>query len=253
MNKKLSVIMLSVFIFSFAVNAEDKHSRDEVIVSPSVSLIDIPTAGVLDYSNFAVKTRFYNNGGVLAYMNVGVLNRMNLGASFMVDRLIGSQSPVKFIRPEIQVKFRFYDGGYYLPAMALGYDGQGYYYDSKREEFMQKGKGLYLVGSKEVLLPNLMGNLGFNVPDFDDGYLYSFIGFDYNFEDKMTLILEYDNLFHSDYHSRFNLGVRVDITPNFGLDLALRNIGRNSRFPNGEKDKMERIVQLSTSFYLGSF
>jgi hypothetical protein len=238
---------------SFPVFSDEKQSRDEAVVSPNVNLIDIPTAGVLDYSNFSVKTRFYNNGGVLAHMNVGVLNRLNLGASFMIDRFIGSEGPVKFVRPEIQVKFRFYDGGYYIPAMAVGYDGQGYYYNSDKEKFMQKAKGLYLVGSKEILLSGLMGNLGFNVPDFDDGYLYSFIGFDYNFEDKMTFMLEYDNLFHSDYHSRFNLGMRIDITPNFGLDLALRNIGRNSKFPDGERDKMERIVQLTTSFYLGDF
>ncbi len=226
-------------------------SREEIVLTPETSLIDIPTAGVIDYSNFEIKTRFYNNGGVLTYMNIGIINnRLNLGASVMIDRLIGSQSPVKMIKPEMQIKLRFYDGGYYLPAMALGYDGQGYYYDSSTKKYMQKGKGLYLVGSKEVV-SKMMGHLGFNIPDFDDGYLFGFIGLNYSIEDNVNISVEYDNFFHSDYNSRFNLGVSINATPSFTVSVALRNLGRNSTFPNGYPEKTERIVQFKTFFYLG--
>ncbi|MEF3279530.1 MAG: hypothetical protein K6357_00980 [Elusimicrobiota bacterium] len=252
--KKIFILFSVIFFISQILIAQEKNSkRDEIIVTPEVNLIDIPTAGVIDYSNFAFKSRFYNNGGVLAYMNVGVLDRLNLGASFMIDKLIGSESPIKMVRPEIQLKFRFYDGGYYIPALSMGYDGQGYFYDKDLKKYMQKGKGLYLVGSREALLSNLMVHLGFNIPDFDDGYLYSFVGLNYNLDDKVNFIIEYDNLFHSDYHSRLNSGMRISITPNFSLDIAFRNIGRNSKFSNGEDDKMERIVQFNTTFYLGSF
>ena len=154
------------------------------------------------------------------------------------------------VKPEMQIKFRFYDGGYYIPALAAGYDGQGFYYDRDMKKFMQKGKGLYLVGSKEIL-PNLMLSCGFNIPDFDEGYLYGFIGTNYVLEDKFNIRIEYDNFFHSDYNPRFNLGLGINITSSFTLDVALRNIGTNSKFPNSLPEKVERIVQFKTFFYLG--
>lgn len=243
---------LSLFVFSLSLYSGDKK-RDEVVLTPEISLIDIPTAGVLDYSNFNARNRFYNSGGMLLYLNVGVLQNLNLGASFMVDNFIGFTGPVKMVRPEIQIKFRFYDGGYYIPALAIGYDGQGYYYDRDTKKFMQKGKGLYFVGTREVLFPGFMGNIGLNIPDYDEGYLYSFAGFNYNVDDKFNFMLEFDNLFHSDYPSRTNAGVRINISPNFSVDFALRNIGRNSKFPNGLVNKTERIIQFNTSFYLDSF
>jgi len=229
------------------------QKRDEVILTPDVSLIDVPTAGVIDYSNFNLKTRFYTNGGVLTYMNVGILQNLNLGASFMVDNLIGSNNPVKMVRPEMQLKFRFYDGGYYIPALAIGYDAQGYYYDRGMKKYMQRGKGLYLVGSRELFFSGFMTSAGFNVPDYDDGYLYAFAGFNYNIDDKVNLMLEFDNLFHSDYPSRTNIGMRINVNSNFFIDIAFRNIARNEKFPNGLDNKTERIVQFNTSFYLGNF
>lgn len=244
-------IYVCIIFFPLVLIASDKSKRDEIIVIPDVSLIDMQTAGVIDHSNFSFRSRFYNNGGVLVYLKAGVIDRLNIGASFMIDRLIGSQSPLKIIKPQLQFKFRLYDGAYYLPALSLGYDGQGYYYDSGFKKYMQKERGLYLVGSKEVLLPNFMLHGGFNIPDYDERYIYGFIGFNYNIDDKINLMFEYDNLFHSD--SRVNVGMRMFIAHNFSIDIAFRNIGKNSAFINGEADKTERIVQFNTSFYFGDF
>jgi hypothetical protein len=253
MKKIVFVWFIFCFFSLFGILFGENKKRDEIVINQDTSLIDIPTASVGDRGNFNIKTRFYSGGGVLVYMNVGVIDQLNLGASFMVDNLIGYNDTVKLIRPEMQIKFRFYDGGYYIPSLSLGYDGQGYFYDRELKKYMQKGKGLYFVGTKEIILPNLMGHLGLNIPDYDDGYLYSFVGFNYNLEDKINLMLELDNMFHSDYKSRFNFGIRFNITSDFNFDIALRNIGRNSKFRNGEPDKMERIVQFNTSFYLGEF
>ena len=161
-------------------------------------MIDVPTAGILDYYGFMVKTRFYSGGGVLGGLNFGVQERLNLGASMSVDKLVGSDSPIKMRRPEIQVKFRFFDGGYYIPAAAVGYDGQGYYYNPADKKYLEKGKGLYLVGSKEIGLAGLALHGGFNVPDFDNNYLFGFLGLNYTLEDKIAFMLEYDSMFHSD-------------------------------------------------------
>lgn len=224
--------------------------KGEAPVLPDVEMIDVPTAGILDYYGFMFKTRFYSAGGVLGALNFGVLERLNLGASMSVDRLVGSDSPIKMRRPEIQVRFRFYDGGYYIPALALGYDGQGYYYDSDAKKYMEKGRGLYLTGSKEIGVPGLALHGGFNVPDFDNNYLFGFLGLNYTLEEKVAFMAEYDNLFHTDDPSRLNLGTRIYVTPYFQLDLALRGLGRSGEFSNGAARNTERIVQMryNTSF-----
>lgn len=224
--------------------------KGDAPVLPDVEMIDVPTAGILDYYGFMFKTRFYSAGGVLGALNFGVLERLNLGASMTVDRLVGSDSPIKMRRPEIQVRFRFYDGGYYIPALALGYDGQGYYYDSDAKKYMEKGRGLYVTGSKEIGVPGLALHGGFNVPDFDNNYLFGFAGLNYTLEEKVAFMAEYDNLFHSDDPSRLNLGTRIYVTPYFQLDLALRGLGRSGEFSNGADRNTERIVQMryNTSF-----
>lgn len=227
---------------SYAAGKE--RAKDADMVLPATELIDIPTAGILDYYGFMLKTRAYSAGGVITALNFGVLERLNLGTSMTVDRLIGSDSPIKMRRPEIQFKFRFYDGGYYIPAAAVGYDGQGYYYDGESKKYLEKGKGLYLVGSKEVGAANLVLHGGFNVPDFDTNYLFGFLGANYTLEDKVSFILEYDSLFHKDDPTRLNLGARIYVTPYFQVDMGLRELNASEDFSDTIPRKTERIVQL---------
>lgn len=246
--KKLNVILAMLLVLPALAAAKDDGG--EAVVLPDTEMIDIPTAGILDYYGFMLKTRFYSDGGVLGGINFGVQERLNLGASMLVDRLVGSDSPIKMRRPEIRVKFRFSDGGYYVPAMAVGYDGQGYYYDPAAKKYLEKGHGLYLVGSKEVLAPGLAVHGGFNVSDFDKQYLFGFLGVNYTLEDKVAFMVEEDNLFHTDDPSRLNVGTRLYVTPYFQLDFGVREINRSGRYSNGLKRRAERIVQMryNTSF-----
>ena len=244
----LQIALITVLMCHSAVYAEKQEDKD--IVVPDTSLIDIPTAGILDYYGFLIKTRFFNEGGVVGSLNFGVMERLNLGASMHVEQFIGSSSDIKMVRPEIQVKFRFFDGGYYTPALALGYNGQGCFYDKNQKKYMEKGRGLFVVGSKEFGMPNLVFHGGLNVSDFDDNYIFGFIGMNYTLEDQVSFIFEYDNFFHSNDPSRVNIGTRFYITPYFQLDLALREVGKDSFFSNGAKRKSERTVQIS---YVTSF
>jgi len=248
--KKINAVLALLLLAAAPALAGKDKSAGESVVLPDVEMIDVPTAGILDYYGFMFKTRAYSGGGVLGSLNFGVLERLNLGAAMTVDKLIGSDSGVKMRRPEIQVKFRFFDGGYYIPAIALGYDGQGYYYNPADKKYMEKGKGMYLVGSKEIGVPGLALHGGFNVPDFDNNYLFSFLALNYTLEDKVAFMLEMDNMFHSDDPSRFNAGIRTYITPYFQIDVAAREIGGNDDFAPGVPRKTERIVQLryNTSF-----
>lgn len=246
---KLKFALALLLVPGLALARKDADPEAAAVV-PDVEMVDIPTAGILDYYGFLIKTRAYSGGGVIGGLNFGVMERLNLGASMSVDRFIGSDPGVKMRKPEIQVKYRFFDGGYYIPALALGYDGQGYYYNPAAKKYLEKGHGLYVVGSKEIGLPGLALHGGLNVPDFDSNYLFSFLGLNYTLEQRVAFMLEYDNMFHEDDPKRFNAGIRFYVTPYFQLDVAAREIGANDDFSNGWKRKTERIVQMryTTSF-----
>lgn len=251
--------MAAVSIFTFAVLAlsgspafaeKKRHSSQRSgVVETSTDLIDVPTAGVLDYYGLLVRARAYSGGGVLTGVGFGVLPRLNLGATISAEHLIGTSNDVRLVRPEIQAKYRVYDGARYIPALAFGYDGQGNYYSRSESKYIEEARGLYLVGSQEILFPNLFIHPGINVSSFDNNGVYGFIGLNYTIEDSFSLMLEWDAVQRFD-ESRFNAGGRFFITPFFHLDLAVREIGKNTTFKDGEPNKPERIVQLryTTSF-----
>ncbi len=246
---KLAQIALMLTVMCSGVLYAEKNENTDIVV-PDTVLIDIPTAGILDYYGFLIKNRFSNDGTIVGHLNFGVMERLNLGASMRIEKFIGSDAGMKIVRPEIQVKFRSFDGGYYTPALAVGYDGQGNFYDKNLKKYMEKGRGLFVVGSKEFGMPNMVFHGGLNISDFDDNYVFGFLGMNYTLEDQVSFIFEYDNFFHEGDPSRFNIGTRFYITPYFQLDVALREIGESDVFINGAKRKSERIVQMSytTSF-----
>lgn len=257
-SKKIFFRCLSVLIFAglvsglrlpgFAQEASKKKKKPlsqerSEIFQADTDIIDVPTAAVLDYGSFLGRARFFSRGGVLGHLSFGIFQRLNLGASLYADGLVGNDSNVRLVRPELQVKFRFYDGSRYLPAFALGFDGQGTVYDTVSKQYSEQERGLYLVASRELGIPQLMGNLGINMSDFDNNRVFTFLGATFNIEDKVALMAEWDNVRSVD-DSRFNAGLRIYATPFLQIDLAGRGIGRGGTFSSGIRKDWERIVQL---------
>ncbi|MDD4004310.1 MAG: hypothetical protein PHW69_03805 [Elusimicrobiaceae bacterium] len=242
-------VLLSVCGTPALAEKARRSSQKSGVIVPDTDLIDTPTAGVLDYYGLLVRTRAFSNGGVLLGVGFGVLPRLNLGATISAENLIGTSNDVRFVRPEIQAKYRLYDGARYIPALAIGYDGQGYYYDRGESKYLEEGRGLYLAGSQEILFPGLFFHPGVNVSDFEHNGVYMFAGLNYTVENSFSLMLEWDAIQRID-ESRFNAGGRFYVSPFFHIDLAVREIGKNTVFSNGQPDKPERIVQLryNTSF-----
>src|SRR5262249_3267134 len=115
-----------------------------------------------------------------------------------------------------------------------------YFFNRATDKYEQREKGLYLVGSGEVVTPGLFLHGGLNVYDFNRDPVYGFAGLDYRFQDAFALIFEADNLFHRERNSRFNIGGRAFVTPSFSVDLAGRDLWAASRKP-------ERIVRINYS------
>ena len=218
----------------------------EGLLEPDVNLIDAPTSAVLDYGGYSAQSRFFSNGGLLQYLSFGVFQGLNIGASLTVDRLIGNDRTVRVRAPNVQVKYRFYDGDRTFPSLAVGFDGQGYEYNQPDRRFNERQRGFFIVASQELGLPGLLIHPSVNISDFDTNAFFGAIPISYNIKDKVSLIAEWDNI-NNWSNSRFNAGFRVYITPHFNTDFAVRGIGQGGHYSDGGARGPERIVQLKYS------
>lgn len=228
------------------IRAKRAVAASDSSLQPDTEVVDAPTTGVLDYRGYSTRSRFYSAGGVLEYLSFGVYPGINIGASAAVDGLIGDEEHVRMRAPTAQVKYRFFEGDDLLPSLAVGYDGQGYRYNAGDHRFNQRQRGFYVVSTKEVGVPGFQVHPSFNVSDFDSNAMFGSIPFTLNIRDKAELLVEWDNIANwSD--SRFNMGLRAFLTPNFHVDFAVRAIGAGGHYNNGAPRGPERIVQLKYS------
>jgi hypothetical protein len=224
-------------------------SDGERLLRPDTSLIDAPTTAVLDYGGYASATRFFSDGGLLQHAAFGVFHRLNIGASLNIDKLVGAEKPTRVRAPNVQVKYRFYDGDHWIPSFAVGFDGQGALYNAVAKRYNHRHRGFYVAASQELGLPGLSGHPSFNISDFDSNSVFASLPVSYNIRDRVLLMVEWDNI-NNFRDSRFNAGLRAYVTPGLHLDFALRAMGAGGHFSNGLPRGPERIVQLK---YSGNF
>jgi len=203
-------------------------------------IIDIPTAEALPARTLSINARMFSRGGVLAYLEYGITNNLSVGASETMEHLIGSNDEdIKFLAPALQAKFRFYDGDGTLPALAAGFDNQGFLYNHGTREYSQKARGFYVLATKEAVIPGLVITPGLNVTveGFEFDKLAAFAGAAFNIRDIAALMFEWDNI-RSINESRLNCGLRLYLHESFSVDFALRDFSH----------KTERVAQLRYSF-----
>ena len=236
----------SATVSSPKIRAKRAVSSSDSALQPDTEVIDAPTTGVLDYRGYSTRSRFYSQGGILEYLSFGVYPGINIGASAAVDGLIGDERHVRMRAPTAQVKYRFFEGDEVLPSLGVGYDGQGYRYNAGDHRFNQRQRGFYVVATKEVGVPGFQIHPSFNVSDFDSNAIFGSIPLTLNIRDKAEILVEWDNIANwSD--SRFNMGLRAFLTPNFHVDFAVRAIGAGGYYVDGAPRGPERIVQLRYS------
>ena len=232
--------MFKKFVLTVAVILGVCIYSNNVYAANITYLVDTPTYSILDYGSYDIQFRVFSGGGVLTKLNVGIFKVLNIGVSWELGGLIGADD-VTVALPALQVKLNVYSGSEKLPGFAIGYDGQGFFYNKDDEDFVQKGKGAYIVFGKELFFPRLNFNAGINVNDFKDPRLLGFISTHYEIiEEALMVMLEYDNLGQGK-DARLNGGFRVWITENFDLDFILRNFTTTDK----EKNGCERILKIS--------
>ncbi|MEW6557455.1 MAG: hypothetical protein AB1349_08890 [Elusimicrobiota bacterium] len=229
MNKKfllISIIFLSISICNCLYPEPVKPT----------TIVDVPTAEVTEYSSYDLKFRLYGEGGVLSEMVFGVFKPINIGISWDVDKLIGSGTTIDTRPPAILFKAKVFQGGMTIPAIAIGYSGQGYgsynntdetdsIPDTEPDKYQNREKGVYLALTQEYFVPGLEITFGCNIYDFDKEGVYSFAGITYGIENKLVFLSEYDNIRMAP-ENRANLGLKLFVTDNVDVTITGRNLFR---------------------------
>ncbi len=225
---------------------EDSEAPSDSLMESPLYVIDAPTAHALEAGDFETRSRFFSGGGILEYAYFGVFDRLDVGASLNTDGIIGS-GPAHIQAPEAELKWEFFRGRHYWPAMSIGYDGQGYDYNQKTRSYNEARRGAYFVFTQKLGIPELAVHPSINVSDFNQSGLSGAIPLTLRLGRVATLLAEWDQLGPVD-DSRFNAGIRFHITHGFALDFDARSIGQGGTFSDGTARGAERVVQL---FYRG--
>ncbi|MDR1720899.1 MAG: hypothetical protein LBR09_00665 [Endomicrobium sp.] len=217
-------------------------------------VIDTPNVNMLDCDSYNVTIKFLSGGTFVPSGNFSIFKWFNIGGSLELGKLIGKgDEPLKVAIPAFQVKFKVYEGNMTYPAIAIGFDGQGYFFDSGYSwDYLQKGRGIYLVIGREFFVENLMFNIGANINIINisnDDKIHGFINLVVPlFREIIYLVAECDNIIPL-LSTRVNLGLRFALTEFVNIDCIVRDCCLGLvKMPDDGRLFNERIIRISHSF-----
>ena len=197
MKQRARIVTLAFIVSVVSVAAFGQSNAGEAATIEPTMLIDKPTAGMLHRGNYSISANFYQQGGVLFGVAVGLLDQFSFGISYGGTDVIGSRKPRMNPSPGVNVKLRILDETSYSPAIALGFDSQGkepYLENLKR--YTIKSPGFYAVASQNYAFAgnlSLHGGVNLSMERNDgDKDLNAFIGAEKSLGKDISLLAEYD-------------------------------------------------------------
>lgn len=235
--KKLCACVLLLAGLSGAASAQGSAGSDGTL-EPRY-LVDVPTAGMLPKSSFALDMDFYQEGGVLLGLSAGILDRLSFGVSYGGSNLIGSGEPEMNPVPGVNLKIRVIEENVALPAIVLGFDSQGRDgYIKSLSRYVIKSPGFYVAASKNygfLGFFSIHGGANYSLERADDDKdVNVFAGVEKTVGGVLSLVMEY-NLGSNDSNGKalgkgrgyVNAGVRCSIGGGLTLAVCLKDLVKN--------------------------
>ncbi len=245
--KKFVLLFVFSFVLVFHLIGSDAYQ-----VERGFYIIDYPHANVPPHGSYSVSLRLQPNGGILMGFHFGFFEYFLLGVQYGGTGIVGYGTINPNPMPGIDLRVRLKDDDYYTPAIALGFNSQGYDdYLSGRYEI--KSPGLYLVITKTAYF--VFGNMYFTVgvnysTETSDGDSdpNGWVGVSLYFPQGLSLITEY------------NLGINDNITTrgvgylSFGLKwVYMNNLQMLFAFRDLLNNKGMGINRVISIMYTGYF
>lgn len=225
-------------------------------------VVDFPTAGLYARGEYGFDMDLYGDGGLLFGVGVGIARFVSFGMSYGGIKFIGSGNPHMNPRPEVNIRVRVLEEGVDLPAIALGFDSQGYgrFFDDKdkygEERYLVKSRGIYAVASKnwDVLGPfSLHGGISYSLENEIDNDPTIYLGLIKTFQETAEIALEMDlgindTRGHDSIVERrpyLNASVAWQVTDDFSLAFKVRDIVTKEKDGEADERKWNRGFCLS--------
>jgi hypothetical protein len=238
--------------FSFA-SAAQVHADGAV---QPYSLVNAHTAGVLPAAHFDVGFRVYASRGwygtgLITGAHVGLTKRLNLGLSYGGEGIIGYSSHVRWNHlPGMMLKYRLFEEKFVTPALALGFDNQGYGGLAGEGEYgydgyIYKSPGFFVALSKSYIMLGAAqigfhGTFNYSLEGARDvAWPNAVGGIDIGVNDELLFFAEYDFAFNditgagnkkyswNPFRGFLNLGLRWALTQNFHIEFDALDIFEN--------------------------
>lgn len=223
----------------------DSEKKDDVqrIYSydnlPPRQLVDCPTAATLPRASFDFQVRSSSNGSLVAQTTIGLHRRFMVGMSYGGEKVLGDEKADWYNEMQFLVKYQLITETIYMPALALGYEGQGYgRYFNDLERYMFKSKGFYGVVSKGYRTykwsSGLHAGVYYSLEDDGDGDddVSVFLGGDMQLQNDLLLVAEYDLAMSDNRDSErsgkgwgyLNIGIRWIFSERLEIGFDMENL-----------------------------
>lgn len=180
------------------VTPAQTYAGEGATIEPTM-LIDKPTAGLLKRGSYSVTSNFYQEGGVLVGLSVGIFEPFSFGISYGGTNMIGQNKIDMNPLPGVQAKLRIFNESSTVPAIAVGFDSQGkepYLNADTLKRYTIKSPGVYAVASKNYEFMgnfSVHGGLNRSMEQTDgDGDLNFFLGAEKSLGKDISIMMEYD-------------------------------------------------------------
>lgn len=246
---KKSFIIFSLFILFNAKETFPQGTSGTDAKFEYRSLIDIPTAGILEKGFAGVTLDIMPLGVVISKIEVGVFNNFSFGISYGGSNIIGAGKIDWYKLPAVNVRVRIVNETESYPAITLGFDSQGKgIYDKNLERYQIKSPGFFACISKNFEFLgylSLHGVVNYSLErDDNDKDLNLGIGFEKTIGNKISLVGEYDFAINDntgrslgDGNGYLNMGLRWSIQDGFTLGINLRDLLDNKKFTSSKADR----------------
>ena len=211
----------------------------------TLSIVDMPTAGVLAKNSYSVNMSMFSNGGFLVGFLIAPLSNVNLGISYSATGLIGADNITFQNLPGFLLNWRILDETKSSPAILIGVNtqGRGMYLTSKKR-FITYSPGIYAAISKSFkwelgvfawhgginyTFEQTAGTktaslwLGFEHSIGPDGGIY--FEFNPNFADKDRTIASHSPLFNGGLRWSVSRGITIELLVRDMFEYSLLNQG----------------------------
>lgn len=252
------LVLILFFVSYTAIFAQG--SAGTAAAHECASLIDLPTAGILEKGNVGINVYLMPQGVTIAKIEVGVFKDFSFGISYGAANFIGINSPRWYKLPGVNIKARIIDETESVPAIAIGFDSQGKgEYDRDLNRFKVKSPGFYAAFSKNYKFLGFLsfhGTINYSLENEDrDKDPNISVGIEKTLGSKLSIITEYDFAINDnaknslgDGNGYLNAGLRWALGSGLTLGFDFRDLLSNKKLNAGAADRALKVEFIQSIF-----